>query len=108
MFYGGIKFNKNWFGRRRWYARFKIDDEIKWIKVSNKEIDKLLPQNSNRFMASNMKCGAMSYTYPLKVNVNVDGGNININAVDARLECNLPLSLYSSMELKLIANHRRC
>jgi len=103
MYYGGLKMQKNWLGKPKWYAKFKIDDGLKWIKVSNREIENLLEQYGNHYQ--------MIYSIPtldhknfrFKFTVVVDE-NVDLMIPFDTYDVQFYYTMFKMFELKLVVN----
>lgn len=104
MFYGGLKMKKNWLGTPKWYAKFKINDEIKWNKVSKKEVHKLLNEYGTRYRTEYFRIsGTYKYQHKIKGKVSVDDDILFVMG-ESKFTTPICNSLYDEYELKLLVH----
>ena len=106
MYYGGLKMKRNWFGTPKWYAKFKINNEIRWMKVSNREIKNLLKQYGNRYQMIYSASTFDHENFRFKFTVVVD------EKVDLMIPCDtcdvqFYYTMFKMFELKLLVNSKK-
>lgn len=104
MYYGNLKMKKNWFGTPKWYAKFKINGELKWIKVSKNEICKLLIDYGSRYRTEYfLISGTYQYQHKNKGKVSVDDDIVFVMG-ESKYTTLIDNSLYDEYELKLLVH----
>lgn len=103
MYYGSLKMKKNWFGTPKWYAKFKINNEIRWLKVSKAEICKLLNDYGSRYRAEYFIISGTYYQHKNKGKVSADGDILFVLG-ESEYTWSIDNSLYDEYEIKLLAN----
>lgn len=107
MYYGGIKIKRNWLGKPKYYAKFKINNEIQWIKISKYELLNLFIDYGNRYETVKFVIGNNTDYYKIKGRIMADDKATFIMG-EGKYGYSPDMTIYKEIELKLLVTVNQC
>lgn len=102
MYYGGLKIKRNWLGKPKYYAKFEINDEIEWIKISKNELLNLLIDYGNPYKTVKFVIGNNTDYHKIKGHIIVND-KVTFIMGEGIYGFSLNMTIYKEIELKLLA-----